>query len=61
MDNYAAEIASHGARLDNLERWQESQNGHLVRTEAKVDKLQYWIMGQLAAMLLLALSVWLKG
>lgn len=64
MDNIAeiaAELADHGARLTNLEGWQKAQNGHLVRTEAKVDKLQYWIMGQLAAVLLLALGVWLKG
>ncbi len=38
-------------RLDNLERWQKSQNGTIKEVNKKVDKLQYWIMGVMAAAL----------
>ena len=60
MEEVVGTLRDHSARLTNLEGWQKAQNGHLVRTEAKVDKLQYWIMGQLAATLLLALGIWLR-
>lgn len=38
-------------RLDNLEGWQKSQNGTIKEVNKKVDKLQYWIMGVMAAVL----------
>lgn len=38
-------------RLDNLEGWQKSQNGTIKEINKKVDKLQYWIMGVMAAAL----------
>lgn len=38
-------------RLDNLEGWQKSQNGTIKEINKKVDKLQYWIMGVMAAVL----------
>ena len=38
-------------RLDNLEGWQKSQNGIIKEVNKKVDKLQYWIMGVMAAAL----------
>ena len=38
-------------RLDNLEGWQKSQNGIIKEVNKKVDKLQYWIMGVMAAVL----------
>jgi len=38
-------------RLDNLEGWQKSQNGTIKEVNKKVDKLQYWIMGVMAAAL----------
>lgn len=50
-------LRDHGARITNLEGWQKEQNGHLVRTEVKIDRLQLWIMGQLAATLLVGASV----
>jgi len=34
--------------IDNLEGWQKKQNGSLQRLEAKVERLQYWIMGVMA-------------
>lgn len=38
-------------RLDNLEGWQKSQNSTIKEVNKKVDKLQYWIMGVMAAVL----------
>ena len=38
-------------RLDNLEGWQKSQTGTIKEINKKVDKLQYWIMGVMAAVL----------
>lgn len=38
-------------RLDNLEGWQKSQNCTIKEVNKKVDKLQYWIMGVMAAAL----------
>lgn len=38
-------------RLDNLEGWQKSQNSTIKEVNKKVDKLQYWIMGVMAAAL----------
>lgn len=60
MEEVVGTLRDHGARLTNLEGWQKAQNGHLVRIEGKIDKLQWWIMGQLAATLLLGLGIWLK-
>jgi hypothetical protein len=48
------------ASVDGLKEWQRSQNGHLVRTEAKVDKLLYWIMTEMAAIVILAFGILLK-
>lgn len=48
------------ASVDGLKEWQRAQNGHLVRTEGKVDKLIYWIMTETAAVLLLAAGILLK-
>lgn len=57
----AGRIAALERDVDNLKSWQKSQNGSIRRVEDKVEKLQYWIMGQMAALLLLAFSIWLKG
>lgn len=46
--------------VDNLKGWQATQNGALIRLEAKVDKLVNWIMGEMAAIILLLASVWVK-
>lgn len=60
MEEVVGTLGDHGARLTNLEGWQKAQNGHLVRTEAKIDRLQLWIMGQLAALVIMALGIWLR-
>lgn len=46
--------------VDNLKGWQTTQNGALIRLEGKVDKLVNWIMGEMAAIILLLASVWVK-
>jgi len=41
------EVARLGADMANLTGWQHTQNGTIDRVAARVDKLQYWIMGLL--------------
>lgn len=68
MTELAERVAKLEASTDNLVGWQKSQNGSIHRVEDKtdklndkIDKLQYWIMGQLAATVL-ALALFLaKG
>ena len=43
--------------IDNLEGWQKKQNGSLQRMEAKVEKLQYWIMGVMATSIFTAITL----
>jgi len=40
-----------------LTNWQKSQNGSLRRMEDRLARLEYWIMGQLAALALMAFSL----
>jgi len=40
-----ARIAALEADRDNFKRWQEDQNGSIIRVDQKVDRLQFWIMG----------------
>lgn len=47
--------------IKRLDGWQKTQNGTLQRIDAKIDKLVYWIMGEMAAVILLAVSIFLKG
>jgi len=49
------------ARIHNLEGWQEKQNGTLVRLEGKIDRIVWWLLGELAALLIMAAGIWLKG
>ncbi len=44
-------IGRHDARLDNLERWQKDQNGHLKSIDAKLDSFNKWLMGLLGTMI----------
>lgn len=39
-----AEVKVAQNEVENLKGWQKSQNGAIHRVEAKVDKLQFWIM-----------------
>lgn len=43
--------------IENLEGWQKKQNGSLQRMEAKVEKLQYWIMGVMATSIFTAITL----
>lgn len=57
---YCAEHSGIAEAIENLESWQKTQNGSLSRIDDKVDRLLYWIMGEMAALLMLAIGVWLK-
>jgi len=46
--------------VDNLKGWQKTQNGTLQRIDAKIDKVVWWLMGEMAAVILLVASVYLK-
>lgn len=55
------DVAAMKRDIDNLKGWQKTQNGTLQRIDAKIDKLVYWLMGEMAAIILLAVSIFLKG
>jgi len=51
-------IGAHSAKIDNLERWQKTQNGQLKLLNDKIDNLRTWlttILGLLALNLLLVI------
>ena len=54
------EVAAVKRDIANLQGWQKTQNGTLQRIDAKIDKLVYWIMGEMAAVILLAASIYLR-
>ena len=37
-------IAGLEKSVENLEGWQKSQNGAIIRVEGKIDKLIFWFM-----------------
>jgi hypothetical protein len=47
--------------IENLEGWQKTQNGSLQRMEAKVEKLQYWIMGVMTTCIFTLVTLLVKG
>jgi len=47
--------------IDNLEGWQKKQNGSLQRLEAKVERLQYWIMGVMVTCIFTLITLFVKG
>lgn len=63
MEQIIATLAQHSERLDNLEEYQEKQNGSLQRLEAKVDKIYAWLIGVLgsviASLILLSANLYL--
>lgn len=46
--------------IENLEGWQKTQNGALIRIDQKVDRLLYWLMGEMAALILLVIGIFVK-
>ena len=44
-------VAALEADVGNLNGWQKTQNGALLRVDEKVDKLKMWIMGVLATVI----------
>jgi hypothetical protein len=44
-------------RVRNLEGWQKTQNGAIHRVESKIDRLQGWILTELAAVVIAAFGV----
>ena len=47
--------------IENLEGWQKKQNGSLQRLEAKVERLQYWIMGVMVTCIFTLITLFVKG
>ena len=62
MDNtdMISKVAGLERDVDNLKGWQDTQNGTLIRMEAKIDRLVYWLMGEMAALILLVAGMWLR-
>jgi len=46
--------------IRRFDGWQKNQNGALIRIDQKVDRLLYWLMGEMAALILLAVGVFVK-
>ena len=44
-------VAALETNVENLNGWQKTQNGALLRVDEKVDKLKLWIIGLLATSL----------
>lgn len=55
------DVAAMKQDIANLKGWQKTQNGTLQRIDEKIDRLVYWIMGEMAAVILLAASIYLRG
>lgn len=52
------EVVALRADVNNLTGWQRAQNGTIQRVDAKVDKLQMWMLGMLGTSIIsLALLV----
>ena len=63
MADGTVELGQRVATLEEAQRrtngWQKEQDTTVVRLESKVDRLLWWIMGNMAAIILLLASVWL--
>ena len=59
-EEVATVVARHDERIENLEGWQKKQNGALIRIDQKVDRLLYWLMGEMAALILLVIGIFVK-
>ncbi len=63
----AETIGEHEADIENLKRWQKSQNGSLIRLADSIEKLnnrlnalQWWLIGLLASTLTGVILILLK-
>lgn len=45
LTELAERVAALEADVDSLKEYQEKQNGHMQRIEAKVDKIYLWLIG----------------
>lgn len=56
----ASKLSDHGARIKNLEEYQEKQNGHLSRIEGKLGSIYNWLLallgGAVVSLILLILK-----
>ena len=59
-ESIATVVARHDESIANLKGWQKAQNGTLIRIDQKVDRLLYWLMGEMAALILLVIGVFIK-
>lgn len=61
VNEMEVQIAKHSERISKLEEWQAKQNGSLQRLEAKMDKIQQWLIGLLgsviASLILLLINI----
>ena len=46
MEEIATKISNHETRLENLEGYQEKQNGTINEVDSKVDSLRNYVRGQ---------------
>ncbi|MFZ5753866.1 MAG: hypothetical protein ACOY3J_06460 [Bacillota bacterium] len=53
-------LGEHDRAIEDLMDYKKAQNGAIHRLEDKVDRLQYWVMGGVAAMALQFLLLLLK-
>ena len=61
IDIIENDVAGLKADVRNLKGWQKTQNGSLQRMEAKVEKLQYWIMGVMTTCIFTLITLLVKG
>jgi hypothetical protein len=59
-ESIATVVARHDEQIENLRGWQKTQNGTLIRIDQKVDRLLYWLMGEMAALILLVIGIFVK-
>lgn len=59
--HHESTIAAIQKEIENLKGWQKTQNGSILKVEAKIDKLIWWIMAEFAGVVVLLLTILLKG
>jgi len=59
--HHESTIAAIQKEVENLKGWQKTQNGSILKVEAKIDKLIWWIMAEFAGVVVLLLTILLKG
>lgn len=50
---HEGDIAKMAEAIKGLKEWQSKQNGTIQRVDDKLDRLQWWLMGQVVALVFL--------